>query len=134
MLKNILQIVACYVAGIVAGNMLIALFAGPLAVFYLIGAAIFGVPALIVTILIFVIFRNSIRRRTLPWCIAAPFAVALFWLTLESQTNYSNWEHDIFGYLSERVVWERAALAFICATISAGLFWCWNRKQNLAAG
>jgi hypothetical protein len=53
----------------------------------------------------------------------------MVWLFVEWETNYSNRGFDLYWYLALRNVWERAVLAFVCASISSALFWYWNRGR-----
>ena len=129
--KNILQIIACYFIGLIAGNFIFMLYAGPsvLSVAFTVGGAILALPILVLVILAFVILQQPILRNLSIWCSMAPFLIVFVWMAIEWKFNYSNRGQEIFWYLSLRNVWERAALAFVCAAIGCALFWRWNRPN-----
>jgi hypothetical protein len=127
MIRNLLQIIACYLVGLVAGNIVFFPVVGPLAIAFVFGGAVVAAPILILTMFIFAIGRNAILRNLGIWCAIAPFLLLVIWFSIEWSTNYSNRGHDIYWYLSLRNVWERGTLAFICSSISSALFWRWNR-------
>jgi hypothetical protein len=132
MTKHLLQIVACYVIGIVIGNLVLVPLFGELVIALIPGGILLGLPILLVALLVFALMKNQILPRLLLWCLATPFLAVLVWLTLEWQFNYSNRGHDLSWYLSLRNVWERASLCFTCAGIGTAFFWYWNRNPEIA--
>jgi hypothetical protein len=134
MIRNLLQIVACYLLGLVAVTFLSVPYAGVVAIAIPLGGILLTWPILILILFTFAVGRRAILRYLRSWCIAAPFATMLIWLYIEWSSNYSHRGHDIHWYLSLRNVWERAALVFICSSISAALFWYWNRHTITPVG
>jgi len=129
--RHVLQIIVCYIVGLIAGSLIWATYFGQPGVGFVFafGGAILGLPILLVAVLIFIILSERVLRNLSLWCLGAPFIVVLLWLILEWKLNYSLRGHDIYWYLSLRNVWERAGLVFTCASISSSLFWCWNRSH-----
>jgi hypothetical protein len=132
---NIVQIIVCYIVGLLAGTLIWASYFGApgIGFVFAFAGAFVGLPILLVAVVIFVVLCKSVLRNLSLWCMSAPFIVVVLWLTLEWELNYSNRGHDIYWYLSLRNVWERAGLAFTCASISSTLFWYWNRDQTRVA-
>jgi hypothetical protein len=110
MREHVLQILLCYIIGIIVGNLVFLPFLGPVVMFTIIGGWFIGLLELFLTILIFALFRRSILRHLLPWCVAAPFLIATVWLAFEWNI-YSSRAPDISWFLSLRGVWDRTALA-----------------------
>jgi hypothetical protein len=127
MLKNIVQIVACYGVGMILGMLLWA-GADGLAVVPVI--ALLSLPLLGLTIAIFALLRRWILGNLLSYCVVAPFLVAVAWVAFEWHTNFSYRGRDLYWYLSLRGVWDRALIAFTCSAIASALFWCWNRYEG----
>jgi hypothetical protein len=132
MTKNVLQIIACYLVGLFAGNMIFALyFGGPLiGVVLTIGGAVLALPILVPVVLAFVLLRTWILRHLPLWCVVAPVLVVVVWMWAEWQFNYSTRGNDLYWYLSLRNVWERAVLALTCASIASFMFWYLNRADR----
>jgi hypothetical protein len=128
MARQLLQIVACYGIGLVAGNLLFFPYSGVLAPILVVGGALLALPILILVIAVFALARKTILRHLALWCVIAPFLIAVIWLLLDWETSYSS-RFDLYRYLALRAVWERALLAFVCASISSALFWYWNRAR-----
>jgi hypothetical protein len=123
MRRHLLRILACYIVGLVVGNLMFVPVFGVVAIFTMIVGILAGLPEFLVTILIFVSFRSSILRYPLPWCAAAPFLTTAMWLAVEWFDGFSSRGHDVYWYLSLPGTWERAALAFSCAAVGSALFW-----------
>jgi hypothetical protein len=130
MREHVLQILVCYVVGMIVGNLVFVPFFGANAIFTIFGGAFLGLPELALTILIFISFRRSILRHLMPWCVVAPFLITAVWIAVEWSGNYSTRGHDIYWYLSLRGTWDRAALAFSSASFASALFWYWNSRAN----
>jgi ABC-type antimicrobial peptide transport system permease subunit len=130
--RQILQIIACYVIGLVVGNLAFLPYSGVLAPILAVVGAFMAFPILALAMVVFALMRGSILRHLAVWCIAAPFLIVMVWLPIEWETFYSNRGHDLYWYLSLRNVWEAAVLAFTCASISSALFWYWNRVPPTA--
>ena len=96
--KHILQIIACYIVGIIAGNLIFMPYTGPLAIAFIIVGAVLTLPILVLVLLTFAAMRNTVLRNLSLWCLSAPFFVILVWLALEWEFNYSNRGHDIYWY------------------------------------
>jgi ABC-type antimicrobial peptide transport system permease subunit len=129
MARQILQIIACYIVGLIAGNLIFIPYTGPTAVVLAFGGAFFALPILVLVMVVFALMRDGILRHLAIWCIVAPWLIVVIWLVVEWETDYSHRGHDIYWYFSLRNVWERAVLAFTCASISSALFWYWNRAH-----
>ena len=129
MREHILGILLCYIVGIIIGNLVFVPFYGPVVIFTIIGGWFIGIPLLVLTILIFLLFRRSILKHPLPWCVAAPFSIATVWLAFE-WSIYSSRAPDIYWFLSLRNVWEQTALAFSSASFASALFWYCNRRAD----
>jgi ABC-type antimicrobial peptide transport system permease subunit len=129
MTRHILQIIACYFVGLIVGNLIFILCTGSLALVLAFGGTFFALPILVLVVVVFALMSDRILRYLAIWCIIAPWLVVVIWLAVEWETNYSHRGHDIYWYLSLRNVWERAVLAFTCASVSSALFWHWNRAQ-----
>jgi hypothetical protein len=125
--RQIFQIVACYFVGLAAGSLIVMPYAGRVAPVLGIGGVFFALPLLVLVVVVFAMLRDRILRHLTLWCLVAPWLVTAAWLVLEWETNYSHRGHDILWYLGLQNVWERAALAWICASVSSVLFWRWNR-------
>ena len=132
MKRQILQIIACYVMGLVAGNLIFMPYSGLLALLLPFVGAIYALPFLILVVVMFALMRDRILRHLAIWCIVAPCLVVTIWLLVEWEMIYSHRGQDIYWYLSLRIVWERAALAFTCASASSAIFWRWNRTRPAA--
>jgi hypothetical protein len=129
MARQIFQIIACCFIGLVVGNLIFIPYTGPLAPALILGGAFLALPVLLLVVVVFAVARKAILRHLAIWCAVAPCLVVMTWLFVEWETNYSNRGSDVYWYLALRNVWERAALAFICASISSALFWYWNRYR-----
>jgi uncharacterized membrane protein YkvI len=127
MARQILQIIACYIVGLIVGNLIFIPYTGPVALLLAFGGVFFAFPILVLVVVAFALMRDGILRHLAIWCIVTPFLVVMVWLVVEWETDYSHRGHDIYWYLSLRNVWERAVLAFTSASISSILFWYWNR-------
>ena len=66
MRRHLLRILACYIIGLVVGNLMFVPVFGFVAIFTMIVGILAGLPELLVTILIFVSFPSSILRYPLP--------------------------------------------------------------------
>jgi len=129
MREHILGILLCYIVGIIIGNLVFVPFYGLVVIFTIVGGWFIGIPLLVLTILIFLLFRRSIVRHPLPWCVAAPFLIAALWLAFEWDI-YSSRAPDMYWFLSLRGVWERTALVFSSASFASALFWYCIRHAN----
>ena len=130
MTRQILQIIACYIVGLVVGNLIFIPYSGlPLALSLAFGGGFFSFPILVLVVAVFALMRGGILRHLAICCLVAPWLVVTIWLLMEWETDYSHRGHDIYWYLSLRSVWERAVLAFTCASVSSALFWHWNRAD-----
>jgi hypothetical protein len=134
MIKNVLQIVACYLVGLFVGTAISgAYFGGPfvLSLIVMMGGAVLALPILLLVVLMFVLLRKWILRHLALWCVVAPVLIVVVWMWAEWQFNYSNRGNDLYWYLSLRNVWERAVLALTCASIASFMFWYLNRTDRL---
>lgn len=134
MAKNLCQILLCYVAGLLGGNLLFFPLNPVLAPALFVGGLLAALPELVVVLTAFVLFREHIIRKLFYYCLGAPLLIVLIWLIVEWNTNYYSRGQSIEWYLSLRNVWERAILAFVCSSISSYLFWRWNRAGKSVAG
>src|SRR5262245_40524517 len=127
--RHVLQIIVCYIVGLIVGSFIWATYFGQALMGFALalGGAILGLAILLVAVVIFISLNKSVLRNLLLWCLGVPFIVVLLWLILEWELFYSWRGHDIYWYLSLRNVWERAVLVSTCASISSSLFWFWNR-------
>jgi hypothetical protein len=123
MRRDLLRILACYVVGLVVGNLLFVPVFGPVAIFTMMVGILAGLPELCAAILLFVVCRNWILRHPAPWCAAAPFLITAMWLAIEWFDGFSSRGHDVYWYLSLPGTRQRAALAFSCAAAGSVLFW-----------
>jgi hypothetical protein len=129
MREAVFLMLLCYLAGIVVGNLVFILYLGPVVIFTIVVGWLAGVPVLVVAILIFFLFRRSIVRHPLPWCVAAPFLIAALWLAFEWNI-YSSRAPDMYWFLSLRGVWDRTALVLSSASFASALFWYCIRHAN----
>jgi hypothetical protein len=113
------------------GNLIFLPFYGAGMFFIAIGGILAGLPELIIIILVFVSLAPWITRHLLFWCAAAPFLIVIVWLAFEWQ-DFSL-RGDLYWYLSLRGTWQRATLAFACASFGSALFWYWNRDLHAAS-
>jgi hypothetical protein len=67
----------------IVGNLVFVPFFGPVVIFTIMGGAVLGLPELALTIFVFTLFRRSILRHSLPWCVVAPFLITTAWLAVE---------------------------------------------------
>jgi uncharacterized membrane protein YkvI len=125
----LLQILACYIAGMIAGNLIFFPFYGMVVFFTAIVGILAGLPELIITLLVFISLKPWIMRYLLFCCAVAPFLIVIAWLSFEWM-DFSQRGHDIYWYLSLRGTWDRATLAFACASFASALFWYWNRDVD----
>src|SRR5262245_32726187 len=119
--RHVLQIIVCYIVGIIAGGFIFATYLGQGLMGFALAfsGAILGLPLLLVAVVIFVSLKTIILRNLWLWCLGAPFIVVLLWQTiLEWGILNSSRGQDLYWYLSSRNFGDRAALAFTCASIS----------------
>jgi hypothetical protein len=131
-MRQILEIIACYVVGLVIGNLILLPYTGVLVLAFAIGGALMSLPVMILVIIVFALMRGSLLRHLAVWCIAAPILVVMVWLTIEWQMNRSTWGQDLYWFLLIQNVWEQVVLLFTCASVSSALFWYWNRVPPTA--
>jgi hypothetical protein len=131
--RQILQIIACYIVGLIVGNLIFIPYTGLVALILAFGGAFFALPILVLVLVVFVLMRDGILRHLAIWCMVAPWFVVVIWLIVEWESDFSHRGHDIYWYFSLRNVWERAVLAFICASISSALSWYWNHAEVLTS-
>jgi len=129
---QILGIIACYAVGLIAGNLILMPYYGPVTILLAVGGAVLALPILALVVLTFALLKNRILRNLSLWCVTAPFLITLTWLIIDWELDYSSRGQDIWWYLSLRSVRELAALAFRCSSISSALFWYWNRPPRSA--
>jgi hypothetical protein len=122
MRAHVLQILLCYVSGIVAGSLIFAPLYGPVVIVLGVGGVFLGLPELVLVILVFVLFHRSILRHLLPWCLAAPFLITTAWLAIDWNVLLSR-APNAYTYWASRGTWDRAALAFTSASFASALFW-----------
>src|SRR5262245_50622396 len=80
------RLVACYVAGILVGNLFLVPWAGgPLAVFLFVSGVVLALPLLMIAIVVLLLFHDHIHAHLLAWCVLAPIAVTVVWLAGEYQ-------------------------------------------------
>jgi hypothetical protein len=130
MWKHVLEILVCYVIGILISALVFSPYLEEMTIVVPIGGVFLALPELAITIIIFLVFRRSILKHLLPWCIAAPFLITIVWLALEWTDDYSSRGYNVFEYLSLRNARERAALAFSSASFASALFWYWNYRAS----
>ncbi len=123
------RLTACYLFGLIAGNLLFLPYIGIMAIPFTLAGAVIALPLLVVALTVLLIFRQSIFKYLLYWCLSAPLAVGLFWLFMEYALVYSNRGFGAAEFLTTRNVLERAFLALVCASASSLLFYFWNNKH-----
>jgi len=64
---------ACYIIGLVVGNLIFLPCTGILAPLLTIAGALLALPILILVILVFASMREKILRHLVVWCVATPF-------------------------------------------------------------
>lgn len=132
----ILRLVLSYLAGLMLGGAAFGAYFGGLVLgvfIAVVGGLTYALPLLGIAISLLIAFFGSIQRRLLIWCLLAPIAVVPLWLVFEYQVAFMNRGMSFSHYLTLRHVWDRAILAFICATISSSIFYFWNRRCPAAA-
>jgi hypothetical protein len=127
-----LNLIAAYLIGLMVGTLIFLPYFGAFAPSLVMIGALTAWPLLVVALVVLWLFRESIDRHLLAWCLAAPFAVSMGWLLLDYVSAFvpSGWG---FGrYLWDRGTWEQAALAFACAAASAAAFHLLSRSSRRA--
>jgi hypothetical protein len=128
---SVVRLAACYVLGIVAGNIILLPWTGPLAIAFIIGGAVIALPLLMVALFVLLLFCNHIQEHLLVWCLFAPISVVIGWLAMEYLTIYFE-RVDLLQYLAIRNVLERAFLAFVCTSLASLVFYYWNVRYPLS--
>jgi hypothetical protein len=128
---HIFRIAICYIAGILAGSLILGSFSGlpglGMALVFAFGGAIEGLPILFVAAVLFLVLNKSVMQNLTVWCLAVPLMTLVLYLALLWVLEYSNRGRDLYWFLSLQHVWVRATLASFFASLSSGLFWSWNR-------
>jgi hypothetical protein len=116
MLLNILQIAGCTLLGLALGTGVILLVHPLIAVGAMAMGFAVALPIMVAAVLVFAFLRPVVLRHLALWCAGAPFLALAIWLV---QGAY--WGGGLIVMLSG------AAVVFVCASISSGLFWYLNR-------
>jgi hypothetical protein len=129
-LHSATRLLVSYLFGVVAGNIVLLPWVRELAIPFIVGGTILAVPLFLFALLVLLLFCNHVQRHLFIWCVLAPFAVVSGWLLVD-YIGYFGVRFSLREHLSLRNVWERALLAFVCASASSVLFYVWNRKSPL---
>ncbi len=129
-IKLILRLVFSYIVGLVIGNIAAAPFSGALSVAFLVGGLVLALPILAFALAIALIFETNIQDHLGRWCLSAPLVISAAWLCSEYLLRYAERGHSFFEYLTLGAVWERAALALVCAVACSGIFYLLMRIES----
>ncbi|MER2268894.1 hypothetical protein [Methylobacterium oxalidis] len=132
LLRGSAALCARIVAAYCAGFLILVPFTGIFAPFIIIFAIYLSWPLLIAALCIGVAFQRSLHAHLLAWCRVAPFVVALSYLLLDYGGVLERRGISLTEHILNRATLERTALALVCSTVAAWVFFRIESKHQVA--